>query len=98
MSTHIPTSIPMKLVVATSTTTTPTPNVNVNLSKLQKKGINIGEGGSSSIVVKNTSTVDPKYKGKSVRFEPSTEEKKRLQEIEMEKMRQLNSIFEAEER
>lgn len=35
----------------TPSTTIPTPNVDVDLSKLQKKGISIGEGGSSSVVV-----------------------------------------------
>lgn len=66
MSTQIPTSIPMKPVVTTSTTITATLNVDIDLSKLQKKGISIREGGSSTVVVKNTSTVDPKDKGKGV--------------------------------
>ncbi|CAI9298869.1 unnamed protein product [Lactuca saligna] len=73
MSTQNPTSIPMKPVVTTSTTTTTTPNVNFDLSKLKKKGISIGEGSSSYVVVKNTSNVDPKDKGKGFQFEPSAE-------------------------
>ena len=44
-------------------------------------------------MVENTSNVDPKDKGKAIQFEPSTEEKKSLQEILMEKMRQLNNIM-----
>lgn len=62
ISTQIPTTIQMKPVLSTSTTITTDPNINVGLSKLQqKKGISIGKGGSSSIVIKTTSTVNPPF-------------------------------------
>lgn len=67
----------MNPVVTTSTTTTMNvPQVNVDLEKLQKKGIYIGEGGSSSKIIKKTCY--PKDKGKSINVEPSFEEKKIL--------------------
>lgn len=91
ISNQIMTTIQTKLVVTATTTDT---NINVNLSKLQqKKEISIGEGGSSPAIIKTTSIVDSKYKGKGVHVEPSAKEKKRLQELEMEKLRQLNRIL-----
>lgn len=56
-------------------------------------GISIIEGGLSFIVFNNTSTSDPKNKGNGVQIDPSAEEKKRLQELDMEKLRHLNNIM-----
>ncbi|CAI9282257.1 unnamed protein product [Lactuca saligna] len=67
-------------------------SVNVSQGR-EKGGISIGEGGLISVVVKTTSTVDSKDRWKDVQFEPSIEENKRLQEIELERMRQLNRIM-----
>ena len=56
--------------------------------------MNIGEGDSSKTSKpKTTSTANPKDKGKGVHVEPSTEEKKRMQEIEDDKIRNLTSIM-----
>lgn len=89
MSTKNLTPIPMKPIMSIITITTSTinsPQVNVELWKLQKvKGILISEGGSSSAIVKTTLTTNPKDKGKSILVEPSTEEKKSLLEIKMER-------------
>lgn len=81
MSMQIPTSILMKPIMSQTTTTKSTMNasqVNVDLLKLQKKGILNGEGGSSSAIVKETTTIDPNDKGKSIQVEAYIEEKKRL--------------------
>ncbi|CAI9269349.1 unnamed protein product [Lactuca saligna] len=77
--------------VITSSTTTSTSNkeisINVNQSKYQNKEISINEGagGSISTLVKSTSNVDPKDKGKNIQVEQTDEEKKWLQSTEMEK-------------
>lgn len=95
ISTQILTSIQMKSIVTSSTTTTKIyPNVEFNILKLQSnKGLNINEGGSGSSTAKPVTTFDPKDKGKGVHVEPTTEEKKKLREIKMEKLRQLNNIM-----
>lgn len=43
--------------------------------------------------IKTTSNVDFKDKGKSIQVEPSTEEKKRLHEIKVERKRPINNIL-----
>ncbi|CAI9294801.1 unnamed protein product [Lactuca saligna] len=90
MSNQIPTSIPMKPIVSIATTNTTTSNALqfiVDLSMLQKKGTIIGEGGLSKDVTKLETTFASKDKVKSISVELSKEEKKKLQEIEMEKLR-----------
>ena len=84
-STQIPTMIPMKPVSSIATTTTNVSQANVDWSKLQKKGISIGKGGSSSAIIKTTSTIDRKDKGKGIHVDPSIEEKKTEQEVEIER-------------
>lgn len=94
ISTQIPMFLPMKPIITTSSTTTPMPNVKVDLFKLQhKKVIWIWEGGSISWAVKPITNTFPKDKGKRVHVEPLAKEKKRLQEIELERMRQLSNIM-----
>lgn len=80
----------MKPIITPSSTTIFVPNVKEDLSKLQQnKGIIIRERGSSSQTAKPVTTNDPKDKGKGVHVEPLEEEKKNLQELEMEILRQL---------
>lgn len=75
-------------------TTTFVPNVKFDLSKLQtKKRLSIGEGSSSPSIVKPMTTSNPKDKGKDVLVGPSTKENKKLQQLEMERLRQLNNIM-----
>lgn len=67
LPTQIPTSIPMKpitSIAAATTTTMNDPQANVDWSKLQKKKISIGEGGSSKEVTNQESASVPKDKGK----------------------------------
>lgn len=67
------------------TLTTYTLNVEIDLSKLQsKKGLSICVGDSSSLTVKPVMTSDLKDNGKGVHVEPSTEERNKLLELEME--------------
>lgn len=102
ISTHILTSLLMKAIMTTSSNVKVElrkdnnirPNVKDDFSKLQsKKWINIREGGSSSSTSKPVTTSEPKDKRKGVHVELSAEEKKKLQELEMEKLRRLNSIM-----
>ncbi|CAI9281095.1 unnamed protein product [Lactuca saligna] len=80
-------------------TTTITPNVKVDILKLQsKKGFNVNEIGSRSSIVKFVATLETNVKGKSFHVEPSGEEKKRLQELELENMKQLNNIMRQREK
>lgn len=60
---------------------------------MKKKRIFIGKGGLSSDIVKTTSSVDFKSKGKGIHVEPSTKEKKRQQEMEIKRQRQVSSIM-----
>ena len=50
-------------------------------------------GGSCSSTVKPVTTSNPKDKGKSVHVEPTVEEKKKLQQLEFERLKQLNNIM-----
>lgn len=64
------------------------------MSRLQqKKRISIGEGGSSLTLIKTTLIIDPEDKGKVIHVEPSAEEKQRLQDLEIETLRQMNKII-----
>lgn len=86
--------MPVVTAKMTTSTTMSTPNVEVDLSKLQsEKGFNISEVGSRSSTAKPVTTSDPKDKGKGVHVEPTTEEKKKFQELEMERLRHLNNMM-----
>ncbi|CAI9293334.1 unnamed protein product [Lactuca saligna] len=61
--------------------------------KVVWKGLNINEGGLGSSTIKLVATSYPNGKGKGVQLEPSEEEKKRLRNLETEKMKQLNIIM-----
>lgn len=45
------------------------------------------------VVIKNISIVDPQDKGNGIRVDPLVKEMKRLEELKVEKLRQLNSIL-----
>lgn len=93
ISTQIPTSLSMKSIVTTSKTTS-TSNVKVNISKFQsKKGLNISEWGSGYSIFKAIATSEAKGKVKGTQVERKTKEKKKLQELEIERMKQLNNIM-----
>lgn len=96
LSMQIPTSILMKPFDSSLTTTSTKTNPfkeNVDFSKVQKKGISINEGGGGTISlnVHKNSNVDPKDKGKIIQVEQFAEEKKRFQDIEFERQRQINN-------
>lgn len=94
ISTQIPTSLPTKPIVTTSTTTSTTPSINVDLSKLEiNERLNIGEGGSGSTNDKNITTSEQISKGKGISVDLSKKEKKKIHELEMERLRQLSSIM-----
>lgn len=59
---------------------------------------NVNEIVSRSSIVKFVSTSKTNVKGKSVHVEPSGEEKKRLQELELGNMKQLNNIMRQREK
>ncbi|CAI9260322.1 unnamed protein product [Lactuca saligna] len=75
-------TIPMKPITVSSITTSTTTNV----PKVPLKGILIkeDEGGLSNDLVKRTSQVDLKDKGKVIPIKQSDEEKKKLQAAELE--------------
>lgn len=54
--------------------------------------MDINEGGSGSSTVKPIATFEPNGKGKGVHVEPTGKEKRILQELKIENMKQLNSI------
>ncbi|CAI9303010.1 unnamed protein product [Lactuca saligna] len=55
------------------------------------RGLNINEGGSGSSIVNLYATSEPN--GKGVQLKTTNEEKKRLQELEVERMNPLNNIM-----
>lgn len=59
---------------------------------------NVNEIVSRSSIVKIVSTSKTNVKSKSVHVEPSGEEKKRLQELELGNMKQLNNIMRQREK
>ncbi|CAI9293754.1 unnamed protein product [Lactuca saligna] len=88
-------SIPVsKKPIITTLKTIATSNVEIDMSKLQsKKWLDLNEGGLDSSNVKTVESSKPKWKGKGVQVEPTKEDKKKLQELEMKKMKQLNNIM-----
>lgn len=76
-----------KAIMSTLTTTT-TSNVEVDVLNLQlKKGMNIREEGTCSTTTKPIATHGRKDKEKDVGVEQKLEDKKKLQELEMERMK-----------
>lgn len=62
--------------------------------KLQsKKGLNLGKRGLGSSTTRPVTTFDSKYKGKGVYVKPTTKEKRKLQELKIERLKQLNNIM-----
>lgn len=91
-STQILIPVSKKPIITTSKTIA-TSKFKIDMSNLQsKKWLNLNEGGVDSSNVTIVESSKPKGKGKGVQVEPTKEDKKKLQELEMKKMMQLNSI------
>ncbi|CAI9288522.1 unnamed protein product [Lactuca saligna] len=75
-----------------STTTTST---RAYVSKAPSKLISIkeGEGGSSSDLIKTTSSIEPKDRGKVILIKQSYQEKNKQQATKLERHRKINSIL-----